>query len=586
MFRVVEGVFQPLARLLLLRFQFETVRTETNEILGGKLIMGSNWQRIILTAFLYSLVSTVGLAQLIPTYGYFGASGGARLGQSVSGAGDVNNDGYDDFIVGSPGDNTAFLRAGKATVYSGFDGTVIHSLFGTYVLNQFGHSVSGLGDVDGDGFDDVVVGDFPLMTGSPPGTVRVYSGQTGAMIAIYVGDALSDEFACSLSDAGDVDADGVPDIIVGARLDDNNGTNSGNARVISGATGLTLYSFDGNFGNVAFGHSVSGAGDVNGDGFDDMIVGAPYETTVGAGPSAGAAHIYSGANGSVLHSFYGSGSFGYTVSNAGDVDHDGFDDVIVGAPHELSTTIFGAGGSATVFSGQTGAVITKFLGTNITARFGENVSDCGDVNGDGNPDVLVCEVGGANLPSIYVFTGLGGTAIETITAPVATGSDIRASGAGDLNRDGFSDIIIGRPNATNLGKTNVLVATTLPVLNYRSSQGLSGINLEWQPLGGNLGDLKGTLVGSGSSSNAVGIYGVSLARADNLVLGFPLLIAIDTSLNLIDSGVFNFDNLGTFATGIVDRQHPAIAGTLIHVQWFEISPIPASSNAIRLRMEP
>jgi hypothetical protein len=90
----------------------------------------------------------------------------------------------------------------------------------------------------------------------------------------FNGDSASDEFGYSVSGAGDVNGDGFDDLIVGVPRDDNNGSNSGSARVFSGATGQVLYTFNGDFAGDEFGYSVSGAGDVNNDGFADLIVGA------------------------------------------------------------------------------------------------------------------------------------------------------------------------------------------------------------------------------------------------------------------------------------------------------------------------
>ena len=145
-------------------------------------------------------------------------------------------------------------------------------------------------------------------------------------------DSTEDNFGTSVSGAGDVNGDGFADLIVGAWLDDNNGTNNGSAQVFSGADGSVLYTFNGSSIGDSFGFSVSGAGDVDGDGFADLIVGAPNDNN--NGQTSGSARVLSGSDGSVLYNFDGDSAedfFGISVSGAGDVNGDGLADFIVGA---------------------------------------------------------------------------------------------------------------------------------------------------------------------------------------------------------------------------------------------------------------
>jgi hypothetical protein len=106
----------------------------------------------------------------------------------------------------------------------------------------------------------------------------------------FSGDSANDQFGISVSGAGDVNGDGFDDLIVGAHLDDNNGGSSGSARVLSGATGAILYTFSGDSAGDQFGFSVSGAGDVDGDGFDDLIVGAFLDDNNGT--DSGSARVF------------------------------------------------------------------------------------------------------------------------------------------------------------------------------------------------------------------------------------------------------------------------------------------------------
>ena len=156
---------------------------------------------------------------------------------------------------------------------SGVDGSVLYNFDG-FLSIELGGSVSGAGDVNGDGFDDLIVGArFEGFAFSSNGKARVLSGIDGSILYDFRGDSNSDFLGGSVSGAGDVNGDGFADLIVGATGVDNNGSASGSARIFSGVDGSVLYNFDGDRTRDGFGFSVSGAGDVNGDGIADFIVG-------------------------------------------------------------------------------------------------------------------------------------------------------------------------------------------------------------------------------------------------------------------------------------------------------------------------
>ena len=377
-----------------------------------------------------------------------GGMAGDELGRSVSGAGDVNNDGYDDIIVGARGDDTNGAQAGGARVISGADGTDLYTFYGDASGDLFGVSVSGAGDVNNDGYADVIVGawgDDP--NGPESGAARVFSGVDGAVLYTFTGDSTDDRFGISVSDAGDVNDDGFDDVIIGARRDDDGGSNAGSARVHSGQDGSILYTFFGVAADDEFGYSVSGANDVNNDGYDDVIVGAYLSDTNGA--SAGSARVLSGVDGAVLYTFLGDAAadyFGYSVSGAGDVNNDGNADLIVGAYGDDDGG--DRAGSARVLSGVDGAILYTFFGNNAVDFFGSAVSNAGDLNQDGHADLLVGaerdDDNGGSSGSARLLSGIDGTILfELYGATNGNAFGVSLAAAGDFNGDSHPDFVVG-----------------------------------------------------------------------------------------------------------------------------------------------
>ncbi|TAJ21961.1 MAG: hypothetical protein EPO68_03985, partial [Planctomycetota bacterium] len=284
--------------------------------------------------------------------------------------------------------------AGSTTAQS-----LLYALPGQGKNDLFGMSVAAAGDVNGDGLADVVIGadQSPHGLGSPPtgaGYARVVSGTTGALLYAFHGDAGDDWFGTAVCGPGDVNGDGYDDIAVLAPQPGSasyppyvQGTppGPGYLRILSGANGAVLTNLVGSGTPGLFGHSMAAAGDVNADGFPDIIVGEIGGLVWGYDP--GIARIYSGLDGSLLHqlSVGDDGDwFGNSVDGAGDVDGDGYDDVVVGAPY------FGPPvGLAAVYSGQSGLLIRAWLGNSIADEFGFAVAGAGDVNGDGVPDLVI-----------------------------------------------------------------------------------------------------------------------------------------------------------------------------------------------------
>lgn len=392
-----------------------------------------------------------------------GVVDGDLAGFAVADAGDLDHDGFPDFIVGAKvGKDPGGAATGYAKVYSGIDESVLFAFYGQQSTDFFGHSVSTAGDVDGDGTPDFVVGAPQENSGghNDNGSARVYSGADGTVLFTFVGDHGNIDYGYSVRDAGDVDNDGWPDVVVGAWRDHpNGGINEGSASVYSGQTGQRLYYFQGDAAGDELGFSVSGAGDTNADGYDDVIVATlDIDDIVLDG---GGARLFSGQDGSILAQFYGDSTadwYGYAVTGLGDLDADGYDDVLVGAPRDDNNG--DDSGMIRVFSGQTHAMMFQVDGT-IKSRFGWSVADADDVNGDSIPDLIVGAPWEASQSGrVHVLSGADGQTLHTLEGPNYSNFGFFVSSARDANRDTVPDVIVGAPfddtYGDNMGSAHVI----------------------------------------------------------------------------------------------------------------------------------
>jgi len=451
-------------------------------------------------AFIF-LGSTSGLVGSTPTDAdavLESDQGDAILGWSVGTAGDVNGDGFSDVIVGAKyfhngqsSEGAAFVFLGSATGIVGSNPSDAASIVESNQVNAYlGWSVGTAGDVNGDGFSDVIVGAKNFHNGHyREGAAFVFLGSASGIVgsnpsdadAVLESDQTEAYLGWSVGTAGDVNGDGFSDVIVGAKNYDNDETDEGAAFVFLGSASGIVGSnpsdahavLESNQANVDLGTSVSTADDVNGDGFSDVIIGAPYYNNKGAafvflGSSSG----ITGSNPSDAHAVLESDQFssllGTSVSTAGDVNGDGFSDVIVGSDWFTNGQIYE--GAAFVFLGSPSGIVGSnpsdaavMLESNQDgALLGRSVSTAGDVNGDGFADVIAgapeYDNGGGEEGAAFVFhgsaLGLVGSSPADAHASlesdqISAGLGSSASTAGDVNGDGFSDVIVGASTYDN-----------------------------------------------------------------------------------------------------------------------------------------
>ena len=341
------------------------------------------------------------------TYVYSGRTGallhrydgeaGDWNGFAMADAGDTNGDGVHDFLVASPGN-----AAGHVDLYSGRTGGLLHRFTGSNDGDTFGWSVSSAGDVNHDGRADVLIGASGYLAGIGTGYADIYSGRTYGLIRRLTGDASGDQFGSGAGWTRDVNGDGVADQIVGAR---NAGPGvRGRVYVYSGKSGARLFTIDAGPNGNSFGSFfVAGVGDVNRDGTPD-IYAADYADTTNGGDllttQSGRAAVYSGRDGQELLSWVGpTADAGLGPGrDAGDVNHDGHEDLIVGS--YSSNAGASNAGRVQIFSGKDGSILRTITSTTPNEQFGFDAVGIGDVNRDGIPDALVAAATGDHVYAI------------------------------------------------------------------------------------------------------------------------------------------------------------------------------------------
>ena len=420
-------------------------------------------------------------------------------------------------------------------------GVIVHQEFTG--AGQFGWAVSELTDIDGDGAMEAIVA-APSTPGG--GRVVVYSGATGDVLMDLAPDGPSEGFGWSVADAGDVDGDGVHDVVVGAP---GRGGGAGAVYVFSGAAGTRgdlIRRVDSLNEVEGFGSAVSWLGDTDGDGFGDIVVGASssdLSDPTSSTSNDGRAYIISGADGSALHTIDGleaGAQFGAGLGGVGDLNDDGVRDFAVGSP---------GAARADVYCGVTGeALLGPLEPTERAVSFGTFFTGpAGDTNADGTPDIYVGDFSGGTFGHFYVYSGVDGELlfdVSSVTPGVGFGLGC-GRGAGDVDGDGHDDVISG----SYLGnQATVFSGRTGEVIRFISYT-RPGAQFGFDAVG--IGDVTGDglidfLVGAAAGNRALIISG-AMCPADLDGDGGLTLFDFLEFQNLFDAGdpIADFDGDGS-----------------------------------------
>jgi hypothetical protein len=307
----------------------------------------------------------------------------------------------------------------------------------------FGAAVDGAGDVNLDGYGDLIVGAWWVAGKQGQGRVLVFSGHDGRLLYTFEGAEKGELFGLSVAGAGDVDADGAGDFLIGAPLAAASGKRSGTVRLFTGRTGKQVHQVEGEKKAGLFGVTIASAGDTNQDGFDDFVVGAPGGALDGSGDELGHVFLFNGKSGKGLEEWQGEeegDGFGWSVDGAGDVNGDGSDDVVIGAWRAEYVQ---------VVSGQGGKLLQEYRAEPGGGRYAFSVAGAGDVDQDAMADLIVGiprgEEIGALVLSVHKEKDLYGLPRDLTPGREGWSFGISVDGAGDVNGDGFADLIVGDP---------------------------------------------------------------------------------------------------------------------------------------------
>ncbi|MBM4013793.1 MAG: hypothetical protein FJ293_02375 [Planctomycetes bacterium] len=318
------------------------------------------------------------------------------------------------------------------------------TIAGDAAFDSLGAASAVVGDVDGDAVADLVIGE-PYATNATSGAARLVSGVDGALLQSWVGSGRDDQLGFAVAAPGDLDGDGVGDVLLGMPNYAGSAV-AGTVLVQSGATGAQLRSHAGASPGAAFGAAIAALADLDGDGVREYVVGAPGKSMF---------HVFDGASGSELHQFtslQAGSNVGWCVAATGDVDGDRVADLLVSAPFWRAASGI-VTGRVQVRSGATGAALRDHFGENASQFlqdwYGATLADLGDVDGDGFPDYAIGALafGHCQQGRVYVHSGASGAELHRLDgAECGTQLGIAIATAGDADRDGRNDLLLGEPH--------------------------------------------------------------------------------------------------------------------------------------------
>ena len=436
-----------------------------------------------------------------------------EAGVPVARGGDINGDGLGDFLVGAYMDDAGDIQAGQAYVIFGqptglpasFPLATADASFIGEGLNEFaGCALAGVGDANGDGYDDVLIGAYKsseadtqagqayLITGREFGWTLDFELEYAPIS--FLGEDAGDWAGYSVAGAGDVDGDGLTDLLIGALGNEEVGPMAGQTYLVLGretgwASATDLGSADGSFlgeaGDDQSAYAMAGAGDVNGDGLADFMIGAPENGE--AEHQAGQVYLLLGGTspwgmdtdlGNADASFLGeesSARAGNALAGAGDVNGDGLDDLVIGAAESgeggsLAGQVYLVMGRTAGWAMDTdlGDADASFLGEAVGDGAGCAVAGAGDVDGDGLADLLIGASGngeaGNDTGQTYLIYGHATGWVMDVILDSASESFLgeasqNYSGAavafiGDLDGNGLDEVLIGAPGANDMGENS------------------------------------------------------------------------------------------------------------------------------------